>query len=295
MLGASGLWSLQNVFIRLAATGLDPMQVAFFRNLFMAVFLVAWMVRSGTPILPVSRRKTYVLLAFLHTGAMLSWFTAITRLPLAEATALYFTAPFFVIILAVLFLGEVVRLRRWSAVAIGFVGAMVILRPGYAPLEPATVLVLTCAVLSASHVVIIRSLARTESARVIVSYNFLGITPLTLIPAIIVWQWPDFETLLWCAAVAAVGGCGHLMVARAYRMAEASQLAVFDFVQLLGAALVGYAVFAEVPDRWTWIGGTVIAVSTIYIARREAILRRGPEAPQAQSPGRAETGPRAEA
>lgn len=271
MVFASACWAGMAGLIRHVSLELHPFEVAFFRTFFAVVLMTPWLIRAGRSAIPPRRDwGIFGLRAGIHLVAMLSWFMALTMMPLAEAVALFFTAPFFATILAVIFLGEIVRMRRWAAVAVGFAGAMIVLRPGIEEVTLGALLVLTCAVFSAGSRISVRFLTARSDANAIVAIHFILLTPMVLVPALFVWQWPSWDALAWMAALAGLGTVGHIALTRA----EASHLAPFDFTQLLVAAAIGYFLFAEVPDEWTWAGSALIAGSAIYIARREAVLQK---------------------
>jgi drug/metabolite transporter (DMT)-like permease len=206
---------------------------------------------------------------------MLCWFWSVSLLPITEATALGFTAPFFTTILAALVLGEIVRLRRWTAVIVGFAGALVILRPGFGDLPLFGAMVaLTAAATQACSTVMIKSLARTESPNAIVAYMGIYLTPMSLIPALFFWTWPSWEMLGWMALLGLVGTLAHLCFARALGAADASAVVPIDFARLVFVAVIGIVVFNQIPSAWTWVGAAVIFASGVYIVRREAIAAR---------------------
>jgi len=274
MIAASTCWALMSAMIRYISMDLSSLEIAFFRILFAAVIMIPHMVRNRTGFFPRKHRGLYLLRAALHASAMLCWFFALTMMPLAPATALYFTAPFFATVLAVLFLGEVVHTRRWVAVAAGFAGAMLILRPGFVTPEWGAILVLGTAITSAIGRITVRTLTRDQSPNDMVAYNFNILIPVMLVPALFVWQWPTLEMTAWLAALGIIGAVSHLFMTRAYVVAEASQVAPFDFTQLIVVSLIGYLAFSEIPDEWTVAGSILIAGSAIYIAQREAIARK---------------------
>jgi drug/metabolite transporter (DMT)-like permease len=175
---------------------------------------------------------------------------------------------------AVLILHEDVRLRRWSAVVIGFVGVLVIMRPGSATLDVNLFLLLLSAATGAMNNITVKFLARTEPPSRIVAYFMIYLTPLSLIPALFVWQWPAPSTLGALIGLGGLGTLAHLSVARALAAADASACAPFEFARLPFAALIGFVWFGEVTDIWTWVGAAIIAVSSIYVAHREARLAR---------------------
>lgn len=273
ILGGS-LFAGMSAMIRPATETSHPLVVSFIRAAVGALVLLPILARAGAIIPPKGVRKAVVLRAISDGTAMALWFVIIPVMPLATAIALNFTSPLFSTIFAVLFLGEVVRRRRWTAIAFGFAGAMIILRPGTDALNWASIFVLISAAAAAMSRVGARHLTFHLDAKRIVAYHFLFVTPVLLIPAIPVWIWPDTRTLLLTTALSMLGTLGHFCITKAMHVAEASEMAPFDYVQLITAAGLGYFLFGELPDLWTWAGAAVIAGSTIYIARREAAIRR---------------------
>src|ERR1700746_474512 len=265
---------MMNVLIRIAAQAMHPFEVAFFRCLFGLVFILPWIVRSG-PLLLRSRNQGFFLLrAGIGLVSMATWFYGITVVPVATATAVNFTAPLFATLAAALVLHEDVRLRRWSAVVIGFVGVLVIMRPGSARLDANLFLLLLSAATAAMNNITVKFLARTEPPSRIVAFFMIYLTPLSLIPALFVWQWPAPSTLGALIGLGGLGTLAPLSVGRALAAADASACAPFEFARLPFAALIGFVCFGEVTDVWTWVGAAIIAVSSIYVAYREARLAR---------------------
>ena len=279
MTAAAFFFSIMNVFVRLAAEELHPMEVAFFRNLFALAFMLPWLARAGFGGLRTVRIKLHLLRAFFALLTMVTWFSARALLPLGEAVALNFTVPLFATAGAALILGEVVRARRWTATVVGFLGTLIILRPGFVEITPAMALPMLAAVSMACASLTVKSLSRTERASTIVLYMNLFLTPLSLIPALFVWQWP--EPYLWAvfAAMGALGMLGHVTLARAFAAADASLVMSVDFARLPFAVLFGFALFGELIDIWTWIGAGVIFAASLYNAHREGRLRRATLAP----------------
>lgn len=274
MILSGTLFAGMSAMIRPASATVHPLEVSFLRAAFGALVLLPYLIRVGQILPPKGIRKACVLRAVSDGTAMALWFVIIPVMPLAAAIALNFTSPLFSTIFAVLFLGEVVRRRRWTAIAFGFAGAMVILRPGTEALTWPAIMVLISAAAAAMSRVGARHLTFHIDAHRIVAYHFVILTPLLLIPALFVWTWPDTRTLLLTACLSALGTFGHFCVAKAMQAAEASEMAPFDYVQLIAAAALGYFLYDEMPDGWTWAGALLIAASTIYIARREAAIRR---------------------
>jgi drug/metabolite transporter (DMT)-like permease len=165
-----------------------------------------------------------------------------------------------------------VRLRRWTAIGIGFAGTLVVVRPGFQDLNVWMLLILLDALLWAGAIVLIRIMSRAESAQTIVVYMFILVLPLSAIPAAFVWQTPDLRGWMLVLGLAVTSTIGHFCATKAFTVAEASAVMPFDYLRMVWFALAGYVFFHEVPDTWTLVGASVIAVSSLYILRREASL-----------------------
>ncbi|MBT6117948.1 MAG: DMT family transporter, partial [Rhodospirillaceae bacterium] len=221
----------------------------------------------------------YLVRAAFDGIAFITWYYAVSSIPLAEATALFFTLPLFVVVLAATMLGETIGWRRWAAVALGFIGTMVVLRPDMVGLEIGALAALLAALTSASSNVMVRALARDDPPVAVMGWNMVLLIPIPLAAALTQWTTPTAPQFAWLIGIAALAGATQFCLTRAYAATEASQLAPFQFTQLVFAALVGFAAFGEVPDLWTVLGGALIAGSAIYVALREARLaRRGASA-----------------
>ena len=279
MTAAAFCFSVMNVFVRLAAEEMAPLQVAFFRNFFALMFMLPWLARAGIEGLRTQRFKLHLLRSIFALLTMITWFSALAILPLGEAVALNFTVPLFATAGAALVLGEVVRARRWTATVIGFLGTLIILRPGFVEVTPAMSLPVLAAVCMACATLTVKSLSRTERASTIVIYMTLILTPLSFVPALFVWQWPSWETLIYLVGLGGSGALAHLLLTISYTKADASAVVPFDYARLPFVAVIAYFLFGEAPDLWTWVGAAVIAASAIYIARREAqVAVAGPTA-----------------
>jgi drug/metabolite transporter (DMT)-like permease len=270
MVAAALCFSFMNFIIRAVSTELSPIQIAFFRNLFALLFMMPWLASHGVVALKTTRFSGHVVRACFGLGAMLCWFSSVTLLPLAEAVSLNFTVPMFATIGAALFLGEIVRVRRWSATIAGFIGVLIILRPGFTEFTPAMALPMIAALFMAASTLLVKSLSRSEAPGAIVLYMNLLLTPLSFVPALWVWRWPSLEALGLMAVMGLMAAIAHLAMTGAYTKADASAIMPFDYARLPFVAAIAFVAFGEVPDLWTWVGAAVIAASAIYIARREA-------------------------
>jgi drug/metabolite transporter (DMT)-like permease len=260
--------------IRHVSTGLHPFEIVFFRNLFGLLFMVPWFLTRGRASLRTGRPLVHGFRALSGVGAMLCWFTAVTLMPLAEAVALSFVAPLFATAGAAAFLGEQVDVRRWAAIVVGFVGALVILRPGAGVIVLPALLVLLGACFTATTMLLVKTLSRQDPPGTIVLYMGLLITPISVVPAVFVWETPSAEELAWLVAIGLLGTIGHIALARAFAVAEATAVMPVNFSRLIFAALLGYVVFGERPDAWTWVGAGVIFSATVFTAHREARLAK---------------------
>jgi drug/metabolite transporter (DMT)-like permease len=255
--------------IRYVSATIHPFEIALFRNLFALVVVLPWFYRYGISTLRTQHIGLHVLRALFNIVAMLSFFYALSITPLAEVTALNFSAPIFATVLAALVLGEVVRARRWTAIAVGFLGTMIVLRPGFASIGLGQILALGSALIWSCALLVIKTLGRTDSSATIISYMGLLMVPLSLVPALFVWQWPDLEAWGWLIAIGVLGGIAQFCMTEALRQADTAVVMPIDFFKLIWVTLIAYLAFAERPDLYTWIGGAVIFSSTLYIAYRE--------------------------
>jgi drug/metabolite transporter (DMT)-like permease len=274
MLAAMGFFVSMGVFIRYAAEQIHTLEVVFFRNFFALLILSPLILRSGGAILKTANLKLHLLRGGLNVVGMVAGFTALTMIPLAEATALGFAAPLFATIGAIFILGEVVRARRMAALAAGFTGVLVVLGPSLGGISVGAMLALTNAMLLAVVALIVKRLTKTDSVETIIIYMVLLPTPVSLIPALFVWTWPDLMTLFWLVCLAGAGTIGHYCWTRASSLAELSLLQPLEFAKLPLTALAGFLIFSEMPGITVWIGGAIIFASTAYITRRESMLAR---------------------
>jgi len=277
MLAAGLGFTLNGTLVKtLGQQGLDAYQIAFFRSLVGLVVVLPLLWRIGFSRLKSRHPWLHVFRVIFGAGAMVCGFYALTRLPLADVTALSFTTPLFATVLAVIFLREPVRWRRWSATALGFLGVLVMVRPGAGAFDPAAIVALGMAFGIAAALVLVKRLPMGESQIAMLFYFGVGSVIVTAGPAAAVWQPPSGSQYLLLVAMGLLGLGSQAMMIRAFRIGEASFVAPFDYGKLLAAGLLGFFVFAEVPDFWTLVGAAIIIGATLYIAHREAAVGRRP-------------------
>jgi drug/metabolite transporter (DMT)-like permease len=216
----------------------------------------------------------YVVRCAVGIASMTAGFWAMVHMPLAQAISLYYATPLFVTIGAVLVLGEVVRMRRWTAVIIGFIGVLIIVRPGTSGFSATSLIAIGAAALSGGVTISIKYLARTEPANRIVLLTQLLWVPLSLPLALLVWQWPRPEIWVWAILSGLLGTTAHMCWTRALQRADASLIAPISFVQLPVVSVLAFLCFGEKLDAGTALGSGVIFAANVYIAQREARLAR---------------------
>lgn len=288
MLGSTLLFGLMTIAIRLASATLHTFEIAFFRNVFGLVAALPLVVRHGPDLLRTAQLPRYLFRCVIGVVSMMAGFWAIGHLPLAQAVALSYSTPIFVTIAAVLFLHEQVRARRWAAVVLGFIGVLVIVRPGSAHFSAGTLVALIAAVLSGVVSIQIKQLSKVDPADRIVVFTTSLWVPMSLLPALTVWRWPEGVAWVWVIAAGFLGTGGHMLWTRALKLGDVSALTPITFMQLPLVAAAGWLLFQEPVDRWTAAGATIIFVANAYIAHREARLARtsATHAPvQAAQPG----------
>jgi drug/metabolite transporter (DMT)-like permease len=256
--------------VRHLGSDMNPMQAAFIRYAIGLALLSPLIFRLGLAGLASARMGLHAVRGVVHGVGVMLWFYAMTRIPIAEVTALGFVAPIFTTIGAALFLGEKLHLRRIGAVLAGFGGALVILRPGISVVDPGAIAQLVAAPLFAASFLLAKKLTASESNTAIVAYMAIFVTLTLAPPALLVWRTPSMEEMGWLLLTAMLATTGHFTLTQAFRRAEIMVVQPVHFLQLVWATLLGLYVFDESPDAWTWLGGLIIVSSATYIAHRES-------------------------
>ncbi len=254
--------------------GVHPWQVVFLRNLMAVLAMAPLLAVRGAELVRTPNFNLYLARCGISVFSMMAWFYALSIIPIGELTAISFLAPLFGTLCAVLFLGEVVRLRRWTALFVGFIGAMIILRPTGANFGVGQLCALVSAFSGGLLAILIKQLTSRDDTNQIVFLTNLLMTPASLIPALFVWSWPGLDVLPLMLGMGACAVLGHIAITRAFTLLDASLVMTFEFSRLPFATAIAYAAFGEVIDTWTWVGALIIFASAVYITRREAMLRR---------------------
>jgi drug/metabolite transporter (DMT)-like permease len=244
-------------------------EIVFFRSAFALVFFVPLFWNTGFSGLRTQRFGMHMARGLAGLAAIYLLFGALLFIPMGDVAAITFTRPLVASVGAVIFLHEVARGHRWIATGIGLIGAFVIVRPGVSPLSPGQIMALACVVAMAASSLTIKSLARTEHPDTIVLYQILVFTTLSLVPALFVWTTPTLEQFALLVGLGLTGMLTQRAMTRAYKAADATVVLPFEYTRLPFAALLGLVLFGEFPDKWVWLGGTIIFFATTYMAHRE--------------------------
>ncbi len=276
MIASMALFATMSSVIRLLSGEMHPMQMVFLRNIFGLLVIFAWtsVLYRRIPRFPTLRLRQHFWRATVGVVSMELWFYCLSVMPLTLATALSFTTPIFSTIFAIVFLGERAGIRRWSAIGIGFAGMLVILRPDLGGIHSTAMFVLISSALMAIVGVLIKTLTRTEPPETIVFYMSLFMTPWSAAPAYFHWQAITAHQLGLVGLIAFLSTAAHLMLARALARAEMVVLMPLDFTRLIFVSFLAYVLFGETLSLSTVAGSFIIVGSCVYIAHREAVLKR---------------------
>ena len=265
-------FSAMAVSARKLSVAMSAFEIMFFRGLIGLVFVAPWAIRVGPAGWRPPRPGLVTLRGVLLFAAVLAWFVAIGIIPVSDAVALQFTVPLFVVLGAALFLGEQVGPRRALVVATGFVGALIVIRPGLNEFSPAVLFVFLSVVFYVATHLITKALAGEVSGSLLVFHMNLLMAPLGLICVFLFTGWtaPEWSDAPWLMVIGVTGALAHIFMTRAFRAADASFVEPIDFMRLPLTALFGWFLFRETSDIWTWIGAAIIFAAVIWNARVEA-------------------------
>ncbi|MEX2631233.1 MAG: DMT family transporter [Tistlia sp.] len=254
-----------------------PLQILFVRNAFALPMIVATVLAlGGRSALRTSHLRLHAFRGLLLTGGAGLFFSGLAVLPLAEATALIFAAPIFITALSVPLLRESVGWRRWTAVIVGFLGVLIIVRPGGTTFQPASLYVVGTALSYALFMISARWIDRREGAWTMTVYVVLFPLLFSGLAVPFAWQPLQAPHLPLFLAQAVFGTLSMMLITQAFRQAPAAIVAPFDYTALVWASLLGWLVWGEIPDDWTYAGAAVIIASGLYIVIRETRLARRP-------------------
>ncbi len=271
------LFSAADTQAKVLTETLHPIQIVWCRQIGLLTGALYFLSRNGSGILRSSQPKLQLLRGGLAIGSAVFFVMAIKFVPIADAVAVSFIAPFIVTILGAILLGEAVGIHRWSAVILGFIGALIVIRPGMGAIHPASLLVVVAATFFAARQVLSRYLSRHDRTETTVFYTAIITVGLLTLPLPFVWTWPTsrLEVIL-LVSFALMAGTGEILVIKALELAESVVVAPVQYSLLIWGTIYGFVVFGDFPDIWTWIGALIIVATGIYTLHRERLKARMP-------------------
>ena len=265
----SGIFATtMHCLIRFATEENHPFEVAFFRTIFVLLIFLPVVIKNGFKCLKPNNIKLQFFRALIGSVAMLCMFYGLSITELAKATALLFTVPIFATILAIIFLKEVVGIRRWSAMFVGFFGALIVLRPDI-EIEFGQILILCGSLMWSSSVLMAKKLTQTDTTLTITFWQAAGLIPATFILATQVWEWPSLSQLFMFLLIAIAGTLTHWFLNEALKRAEISVLLPLDYLRLIWSVSLGFIFFSETPTAGLWLGAALILGASTYIGIRQ--------------------------
>jgi len=274
MLLAGLFLTVMVTLIKLLGQRLPVAEIVLLRQIVMGAIIAPTILRGLPGSLATKFPHLHAVRVICAAVAMLAGFTAVVHLPLADATAIAFSKTFFITVFAILFLGETVGRHRWSATLIGFLGVVVILRPGTAGIDLYAGLAVVSAAGAAVVMTVIRKLSQQERPVTILTYQVVFVGLIMLPIALYAWVPPTLSELGILVVVGIVSWAGQMCNIRAFRAGEASAIAALDYVRLLYATLIGFLVFGDLPELATYAGAALIIAGSLYTMWRETVLGR---------------------
>jgi drug/metabolite transporter (DMT)-like permease len=258
------------VLVKQVTPGIPVAEVTFFRCAITFLLAAPLVLRGGRAAFVTQRFHLHLLRGIAGALAMLGTFYGVSQMPLANVNIINFARPLFMIVLAALFLGETVRVHRSVATAVGFLGVLLILRPGFEAFDPAAYAVLGASACYAIAHMLLKMLTGTEEPAAIIFYYMLVAALAVLVPAAYVWVWPNFEQAMLILGIGLLTAFAQTFLTIAFRAGDATVVSPFDYTRILWAGLFDILLFAAFPDAWTIAGTLVIVCATLYIGRRSA-------------------------
>src|SRR5436190_15361379 len=268
------IFTLNGVMIRLLSDQMESVQTAFFRAFFSVLLLLPLILSGRVKPWHSTRIAGHFWRTLMGTTSMVLGFYAVSMLPLADATALGFSQPLFSVCVAAVIVGEKVRWRRWSATIVGFIGVLVMVRPGAGSLQPGALVALANAATVALSILLVKRLSDSETPLMILTQFAIWSTLLLALPALFVWRWPDGWGWALAVGVSASATVGQYFWVQAFKAGEMSAVAPFEYLRLPFAVFMGWLIWGQIPEIWTYVGAAIVIASALYIAQREAALAR---------------------
>jgi len=261
-------------FIKLAQAELNVFTTGFLRFFFGLLIIIPYILKTKFKVFYTSNLKIHILRSALNLPAMLLGFAALAILPLEKMTAIHFVVPLMVTILAVIFLKEKIYLYRSLALIIGFLGVLIILRPGIVDISIGIYMALTSSLIWSVVIILTKKVSKDDSAITILSHQYLYMSLFSLPLVIYFWDQPNLKTIIFILCAAMSGTILHIALNHAYKLVDVSMTQPYSFLGLVVSSVIGYFVFSDKPDLYTWLGASVIFCGVILISYRELQLNK---------------------
>ena len=259
---------------KLAQLEVNVVTAALFRFVFGLIILSPLIIKSKFSIFKTQNLKFHFVRSALNLPAMLLGFASISLLPIEKFTAIQFVVPFFVTLLAVIFLGERIYFYRTFALILGFIGMIVIIRPGIIDISIGITMALCSSFFWSIVIVMTKKISASDSAITILAYQYVFMIIFTLILALFFWQTPSIKALIFLFLAGLTGTIFHLCINHAYKLVDVTMTQPYSFLGLIFSSILGYFIFNDIPDIYTWIGAFIIFIGVLIITYREMKLKK---------------------
>ena len=265
---------LMSVFLKLGQQDSNVFTVGFMRFFFGFLMILPFILKSRFKIYNTSNLKLHITRSIINVPMMILGFAALMYIPLEQIKAIGFLSPILVVILSVIFLKERIYLIRTFSLILGFIGTLIILRPGIIEINIGVYMVLLSGLFWSTVIIITKFMSKEDSAMTILTYQYTFVSVFTLPLALIYWSNPSIMSIFYSFLAAIVGTILHLCINNSYKLADLSIIQPVWFTQLIFASLFGFMIFGTLPDLFTWIGAILVFISVLIITYRENYLKK---------------------
>ena len=266
--------TLMGTFIKLAQEELNVITTGFLRFLFGFLIITPYILKTKFEVFSTKNLKIHILRSALNLPAMLLGFAALAILPLEKMTAIHFIVPIIVTILAVIFLKEKIYLYRSIALVIGFLGMLIILRPGIIDISIGIYMALISSLIWSVVIILTKKVSKDDSAITILSHQYVYMVLFSFPLVIYFWDQPSLKTIIFILCAAMSGTILHIALNHAYKLVDVTMTQPYSFLGLVVSSIIGYFVFSDKPDFYTWLGASVIFCGVLLISYRELQLNK---------------------
>ena len=266
--------TLMGTFIKLAQEELNVITTGFLRFFFGFLIITPYILKTKFEVFSTKNLKIHILRSALNLPAMLLGFAALAMLPLEKMTAIHFIVPIIVTILAVIFLKEKIYLYRSIALVMGFLGMLIILRPGIIDISIGIYMALISSLIWSVVIILTKKVSKDDSAITILSHQYVYMSLFSFPLVIYFWDQPSLKTIIFILCAAISGTILHIALNHAYKLVDVTMTQPYSFLGLVVSSIIGYFVFSDKPDFYTWLGASVIFCGVLLISYRELQLNK---------------------